>query len=185
MIPKESFCAWAVREVSLASGVIILSLYFSRAQLLPLALFLECLGENKAAISHCLTNTSCPVQRPICLLPHAYMCRPCPQTPCKQLWLPFEGQNARTQGYSSIRMAWPGKSPPFLSCGPLFHLQSAFLQFLRPSSHHPLLFDHSASLCFSLLRTIVTASLAHLDNPGYCLHLKIFNLLASAKLVST
>ena len=36
--------------------------HFSRAQLLSLALSLECLGENKAWILLHLTNTSCPAQ---------------------------------------------------------------------------------------------------------------------------
>ena len=54
----------------LTSGVVILSLYFSRAQLLPPALSLECLGENKASIFLHLTNTSCPAQGPIYLLAH-------------------------------------------------------------------------------------------------------------------
>ena len=43
---------------SLTSGVGTLPLYFSRAQLLPLALSLECLGENKASVLLRLTNTS-------------------------------------------------------------------------------------------------------------------------------
>ena len=46
-------------KFSLTSGVGTLSLCFSRAQLLPLALSLECLGENKALILLLLTNTSC------------------------------------------------------------------------------------------------------------------------------
>ena len=46
-----------------------LSLYFSRAQLLPLALSLGCLDEKKASILFHLTNTSCRAQRFICLLP--------------------------------------------------------------------------------------------------------------------
>jgi len=54
---------------SLTSGVSALSVYFSRAQLLPLALSLECLGENKASVLLHLTNASCPVQEPMYLLP--------------------------------------------------------------------------------------------------------------------
>ena len=57
-------------KFSLTSGVVILSLYSSRAQLLPLPLSLECLGENKASILLHLTNTRCPAQGPIYLLPH-------------------------------------------------------------------------------------------------------------------
>ena len=56
-------------KFSLTSGMVILSLYFSRAQLPPLALSLECLGENKAAILLHLTNSSCSAQGPIYLLP--------------------------------------------------------------------------------------------------------------------
>ena len=41
---------------SLISGIGTLSLYFSRAQLLPLDLSLECLGENKALVLLYLTN---------------------------------------------------------------------------------------------------------------------------------
>lgn len=50
--------------------MVIISLYSSRAQLLPLALSLECLGENKASIRLRLTNNSCPTQWPIYLLLH-------------------------------------------------------------------------------------------------------------------
>ena len=56
-------------KFSLTSGVVILSLYFSRAQLLPLALSLEHLGENKASIWLHLTDTSCLAQGPFYLLP--------------------------------------------------------------------------------------------------------------------
>ena len=47
LTPEEPFCACVVREVSLISGMVILSLYSSRAQLLTLTLALECLGEKK------------------------------------------------------------------------------------------------------------------------------------------
>ena len=57
--PKEPPCTWAGREVVLDLRSGLLPLYFSRAQLLPLALSLECLGEDKASISLHLTNTSC------------------------------------------------------------------------------------------------------------------------------
>ena len=40
--PKESVCACAVEEFSLTSRVVILFLYFIRAQPLPLTLSLEC-----------------------------------------------------------------------------------------------------------------------------------------------
>ena len=56
---------------SLTSGVGTLSLYFSRTQLFPLALSLECLGENKACILLRLTKTRCLAQGPIYLLPHS------------------------------------------------------------------------------------------------------------------
>ena len=52
---------------SWTSGVSTLSLLFSRAQLLPLALSLECLGENKVSVLLHLTNTTCLAQGPICL----------------------------------------------------------------------------------------------------------------------
>ena len=45
-----------VQKFSVTLGVVLLSLYFSRAQLLPLALSLECLGEKKASISLLLTK---------------------------------------------------------------------------------------------------------------------------------
>ena len=61
-------------KFSLTLGVVILSLYFSSAQLLPVALSLECLGENKASVLLHLTNTSCPAQGPIYLLPHTQFC---------------------------------------------------------------------------------------------------------------
>ena len=62
-------------KFSFTSGVGTLSLSFSRAQLLPLALPLECLGENKAWILLHLTNTSCLAQRPLYLLPHWELCQ--------------------------------------------------------------------------------------------------------------
>lgn len=40
-----------ISKFSLTSGVVILSLYFSRARLLPLSLFLEYLGENKVCFT--------------------------------------------------------------------------------------------------------------------------------------
>ena len=56
-------------KFSLTSGGVILSLCFSRAQLLTLVLSLECMGENRASMLLHLTNTSCPAQGPIYLLP--------------------------------------------------------------------------------------------------------------------
>ena len=47
---------------SWTSGGSALSLYFCRAQILPLALSLEYLGENKISVLLHLTNTSYPVQ---------------------------------------------------------------------------------------------------------------------------
>ena len=49
-----------------------LFLSFNRAQLLPLVLSLECLGENKASVLLHLTNTSSLTQRPIKVLSHPY-----------------------------------------------------------------------------------------------------------------
>ena len=57
---------------SLTSGVGTLSLYFNKAQLLPLALPLGCLDDNKAWISLHLTNSSCPAQGSIYLLPQEH-----------------------------------------------------------------------------------------------------------------
>ena len=64
------FCTlFAVREVSLILGnFCMLSLYSSKAQLLPLALSLESLRENKASVVLQLTNTSCPAQESIYFL---------------------------------------------------------------------------------------------------------------------
>ena len=63
---------------SLTSGEATLSLCFSTAQLLPLALSLECLGENKGSVLFFLTNTRCSAQRPHCLLCHNHLifCHP-------------------------------------------------------------------------------------------------------------
>ena len=47
LTPEEPSCTCAVREIFLTSGVVILSLYCSRAQLLPLTFSLECLGKTK------------------------------------------------------------------------------------------------------------------------------------------
>ena len=58
---------------SLTSGAVILSLYFSKVQLLPLKLILGvswvCLGENKTSTLLHLANISCLAQGPIYLLP--------------------------------------------------------------------------------------------------------------------
>ena len=68
LTPKEPSCACADREVSLdlRSGHLISLLQQSSA--LPLALSLECLGENKASVLLHVTNTSCPAQVPIHLV---------------------------------------------------------------------------------------------------------------------
>ena len=50
------------------SGVGTLSLHFSRTQLLPLALSLKCLGENKGLVLLHSTNTRCPSQAHISYL---------------------------------------------------------------------------------------------------------------------
>ena len=87
---KESSCICA-EKFSLTSGLVLLSLYFSRAQLLPLALSLECLGENKASVLLHLTNASCPVQEPMYLLPRL----PFPPQSVLAIWpmgLPIMGQ---------------------------------------------------------------------------------------------
>ena len=68
--PKSLPAQVQTGKFSLTSGVVILSLHFSRAQLPPLALFFECLGENKSSVLLHLTNTSCPAQGPIYLTPH-------------------------------------------------------------------------------------------------------------------
>ena len=62
--PQKASCTCTDRDVFLDLRVGTLSLCFSRAQLLPLALSLECLGEKKAWILFHLTNTRCPAQRP-------------------------------------------------------------------------------------------------------------------------
>ena len=49
-------------KFSLTSGVVTLSLYFRRAQFLPLVLTLECLGKSKSSILFHLTNPSCAAQ---------------------------------------------------------------------------------------------------------------------------
>ena len=64
LTPKKPFCAYADREVFLDLWVDASSLYFSRAQLLLVALSLECLGENKAWILLNLTNPSYVAQDP-------------------------------------------------------------------------------------------------------------------------
>lgn len=50
VMSEEPSCTCAAEEVSLTSGVVevvFLSLYSSRTQILPLILFLECLGKTK------------------------------------------------------------------------------------------------------------------------------------------
>ena len=67
--PPRSLSAHVqVGKFSLISGVGTLSLYFSSAQLLPLALSLERLPENEAWLLLHLTNTGCLAQEPIGLL---------------------------------------------------------------------------------------------------------------------
>ena len=58
-----------VRKFSVTSGVVLLSFYFSGAQLLPLALSLECLGEKKASLS--LFSTKHQLSNPGAHLPPA------------------------------------------------------------------------------------------------------------------
>ena len=70
--PRSLSAPVQVEKFSLISGVGTLSLYFSSAQLLPLALSLECLGENEAWLLLHLTNTGCLAQEPICLLPQSH-----------------------------------------------------------------------------------------------------------------
>ena len=70
--PPRSLSAHVqVGKFSLISGVGTFSLYFSSAQLLPLALSLECLRENEAWLLLHLTNTGCLAQEPIHLLPQS------------------------------------------------------------------------------------------------------------------
>ena len=71
LTPKKSSCACVNREVFFDLRSATLSLCFSKAQLLPLALSLECLGENKACILLCLIKIRCLAQGPIYLLPHS------------------------------------------------------------------------------------------------------------------
>ena len=71
--PRRLLVHGQTGESSLTSGVGALSLYFSRAQLLPLALSLECLGANKASILLHLTNTSCSAQGHVYLLPQSQL----------------------------------------------------------------------------------------------------------------
>ena len=66
MTPKEAFCACAVGEVSLTSGMVILSPYSGRPQLLLLTLSLECLGKQSSNLLS-PTDSSCPAQGPIYL----------------------------------------------------------------------------------------------------------------------
>ena len=88
----------------LTSGVGPLSLYFSRAQLPPLTLSLECLGENKALVLLHETNTSCPAQVPIYLLPQD-------QYPCHIL---------PSRWSSSPIHSGPGSSPPLIVTHSIF-----------------------------------------------------------------
>ena len=64
---KEPFWTWGVRKFPWPQEWSS-SLYSSRAQLLQLALSLEC-GENKASVFLHLTDTSCPAQGPLYLAP--------------------------------------------------------------------------------------------------------------------
>ena len=79
MAPHSSTLAWKIPWTAEPGGLclwgrtesdpteVTLPFYFSRAQLLPLALSLECLGENKVSVLLHLTNTTCLAQGPICL----------------------------------------------------------------------------------------------------------------------
>lgn len=61
-LPRSLPAHVETRKSSVTSGVGTLSLYFIRNQLLPLALSLEYLDENKISVLLHLTNTSHPVQ---------------------------------------------------------------------------------------------------------------------------
>ena len=67
--PRSLRASVRIGKFSLTSGVVILSFYFSRAQLLSLVLSLECLGVNKTSNLLHFKSTSCPVQGLIYLLP--------------------------------------------------------------------------------------------------------------------
>ena len=96
-----------VGKFSLTLGVVILSLYFSRAQLLPLALSFECLSENRASVLLHLTNASCPAQGPVYLLPQIPPERHEPQEI-------FTG-SMRDDGLSSAASSgWQGTQRPYL-----------------------------------------------------------------------
>lgn len=77
MTRKEPSCACLVGEVSLTSGVIILSLCSAPAS----NLVLGASRENRASVSLQLTSTSCPAQEPFYLLPHSC---------CPYSWWPAE-----------------------------------------------------------------------------------------------
>ena len=62
---KEPSYSCADREVFLDSGVVILSVYFNRAQLLLVAFIFGLSGGSRVSVLLCLTNTSCPAQGPI------------------------------------------------------------------------------------------------------------------------
>ena len=78
--PSQEAFLHMCRQVRLLwpSGEATLSLCFSAAQLLPLALSLECLDENKGSVLLLLTNTRCSAQRSHCLLCHNHLilCHP-------------------------------------------------------------------------------------------------------------
>ena len=63
------------QKFSFTSGVVTLSLYFSRAQLLPLALSLEHGWEQSFKYTS-LDNIVCPAQGPIYFLLHLYPTHP-------------------------------------------------------------------------------------------------------------
>jgi len=73
--PKSLPSHVQTQKFSLTSGVVTLSLYFSRAQFLPLALSLEHGWEQSFKCTP-IDDTVCPAQGPIYLLLHLYPTSP-------------------------------------------------------------------------------------------------------------
>ena len=144
LIPKKPSCAYADREYSLNSGVGILSPCFSRAQLLPPALSLQCLGENKAWLLLHLTNQVFSPEVHFYLSSNIldFCC-------CWEIWLQFKKKKKRNNEslpYNYwVHMPQLLKPAPYRPCAPQLESSPCLLQ-LETAHVHATKTQHSQKI---------------------------------------